>query len=54
MNDVFQWALTADGQVIQLFQSQMEAIRAWQKLRRRRGGITEFSVTKLKGLFDGE
>jgi len=51
--EIFEWALTADGHVIQLFKSQSEALIEWRKASKRRGNLTQFSVEKVKGLFDG-
>ncbi len=49
---VFEWALMMDGEVVQLFKSQAEALSAWRIWRKRKGRITELTVEKIKGLFD--
>jgi len=48
----YDWALMADGQPVQLFRSQSEALKAWRLARKRRGNITDFSVGRIIGLFD--
>jgi hypothetical protein len=54
MSDLYPWALTADGQVVQLFHTQKEALTYWRRYSKRRGNITEFAVQKVKELFDAQ
>lgn len=51
---IFEWALMTGDTVVQLFQSEAEANKAWKLLRKRKARVSEFHVAKVRGLFDGE
>lgn len=56
MSKLFDWALTADGEVVELYLTRLGALRACHRLQKRaakRGKTVVYGISKLRKLFDG-